>query len=700
MSLSDILGAAVSGLAASQAALRTVSNNIANVGTPGYAREIATLSPGVTAGAVTGVITGEPQRVADQFLETNAYRRASDVGQADVESGYQGQLQGLLGAPGAASGLPALLDAIGTSAIAISASPASAQTARAFVGSVEDTLTSVQQLSSGVDGLQANADTEVKASVGSINALLTRIHDLNDTVAQQTGLGKSAAGALDQRQTALDTLSGLIKVTVRNQPDGRVSIDTASGATLLDKQLRQLSYTTGSVGVAQANYPAIDIRFATADGSPGALTGTQLDPPSTGGKLGGLLNLRDSLLPSFSTKLGVLYGGIARTLNAASNSSTSVPVPGQLSGRSTGLTGSDRFGFTGAATFSVVGSSGTLVANTTVDFASLGPTATVDDAVAAINAQLGGAGTASFAAGKLVLTASGAGNGIAVTQDAAQPSDRAGSGFSQFFGLNDLVQSASSALVPSGLGAADPSGLGLGESVNIVLRDAGGRTLASHALTGSVGPTIGDLVSELNGSSLGGFGTFALDSAGRVGFTASTGAAGSTASVTSDSTDRFGTGRSLSSLLGLAGADSGLATAHVRADIHANAALLPMAKVETGVTVGAQAVGANDLRGALDYNDQFTRAVDVGSGEAAAPLVMAQTLIGDAGASSAQATALLTDATARRDDAISRRDSFSGVNIDEELSQMIVLQNSYSASARVISTASAMFDTLLAMVTP
>lgn len=678
--------------------MRTVSNNIANVGTPGYARETTNLSPGVTAGRVTGVITGEPQRVADQFLEANAYRRASDVGRADVESNYQDQLQALLGAPGAESGLPARLDAINTSAIAMSSSPASAQTAGAFVGNVEDAISSMQQLHSDVDGLQANVDTELKAGVDTVNGLLTRIRDLNDTVAQQTALGNSPAGALDQRLTALDTLSGMVKVTIRNQPDGRVSIDTASGAVLLDRQARQLAYPTGTTGVAQPSYPPIDIRFANADGSPGALTGTQLDPASTGGTLGGLLDLRDNVLPAFSAKLGVLFSGVAQTLNAASNAGTSVPVPGKLTGGITGLTGADRLGFTGSASFSVVGAGGALIANTAIDFTALGAGATLNDAVSAINAGLAGAATASFTGGRLVLTANGAGNGIAVTQGAANPSDRGGSGFSQYFGLNNVIQSSGSALVPSGLAASDPSGFGVGQSADIVLRDASGRTLASHALTGSVGPAIGDLVTELNASPIGGFGSFALDTKGRLAFTASNSVTGAALTVSSDSTDRFGTGRSFSSLAGLSGADSGLATAQVRPDIQANAALLPLAKIETGVAVGAQAVGANDLRGALGYSNKLAAAVDFGKDGTVTTAAIAQSLIGNAGANSARATTALTDATARRDDAVNRRDTYSGVNIDEELSQMVILQNSYSASARVISTASAMYDTLLAMI--
>ena len=51
MSLNEILHTATSGLAASQAGMRSVSNNIANVGVSGYARERTSISTAVTAAA-------------------------------------------------------------------------------------------------------------------------------------------------------------------------------------------------------------------------------------------------------------------------------------------------------------------------------------------------------------------------------------------------------------------------------------------------------------------------------------------------------------------------------------------------------------------------------------------------------------------------------------------------------------------------
>ena len=698
MSLSEILGSAVSGLVASQAGLRTVSNNIANVGTPGYARERIALAAGVTAGRVTGVITGEPQRIADRFLEANAYRRASDVGHSEISANYQDRLQALLGAPGSEAGLPARLNAIAAGAVAMSASQASAQTRAAFAGDVEDAVNSMQQLDIDVGGLRADADAEVTTDVETVNALLTRIHDLNDTVARQTGLGQNATGAFGQRLSALDELSGLLKVSIRDQPDGRVSIDTAAGGVLLDKRLRLLSYPTGGTGTAQPVYPRIDIRFANPDGSPGASTGEQLDSAVVGGRIGALLDLRDHVLPVFSEKLGTLFAGIAEAINAASNTGSAVPAPQQLAGRPTGLVGSDRLGFSGAAVFAVVGADGTLLARTSLDLAALGPAATVDDAVAAINTGLGGTATASFAGGKLVLTATAPGTGVATAQVPGNPSDRGGSGFAQFFGLNDLVESPDSLLVPPGFTAADPHGFAAGQTAELVLRDSNGRLLGSHTLTGSAGASFGDLVTELNSGNLGSFGSFAIDSRGRFAFTANTAVVGPALAFSADLTDRFGTGRSFSSLSGLTGLASGLANAQVRPRILADPTLLPLARLETGVAIGSKALGAGDLRGALDFGNQLARAIDLGKDGTITTGALALSLIGQAGSASSRATDALADAAQRRDDAVNRRDNFSGVNIDEELAQMVVLQNSYSAAARVISTASEMYDTLIAMI--
>jgi flagellar hook-associated protein 1 FlgK len=698
MALNDILGSAVSGLAAAQAGLRSVSNNIANVGVAGYARERVSVSTGVVGGQINGVVVGEPTRVADRFLEATVYRRAGDFGRADVAATYLDRLQSLLGEPGAASGLPARLDAISASAVAMTGSQSSAQTAAAFTADVQDAVASMQQLGRDVDGLKGDVESEVGYSVEKINGLLQRIHDLNGTVSQAKGLGRNVGGAADQRMIALEELSGLVAVTVREQPDGRVSIESAAGAVLLDRRLRQLSYPIAGQGTAQPIYPAIEVRFAEPDGTMGASTGDKLDSAAAGGKLGGLLDLRDRALPEFSEKLGTLFGGLAEALNSVSNAGSAVPPPAVLEGRQSALGGSDRLGFTGAATFAVTKADGTLVAKTRIDFDALGPGASVDQMVSAINAGLGGAATASFTDGKLRIAAAASGNGVAVAQDEARPSARAGVGVAQYFGLNDLVRSESSSLVPSGFATGDPHGFAAGETTQFVLRDTSGRTLANFTLTPAAGGSFGDLVGDLNAGELGSYGDFSLDDRGRVRFDPAASLSGARLSIPSDSTNRLGSGRSFSQLMGLSGASSGLAGGEVRADMLANSARLPLARFQESAAVGAKALGAGDTRGATAFVERLGQTVDLGDAGTVTVERFSGLLLGKAGLEASQARGRLTDAAARRDDAVTRRDSFAGVNIDEELAQMVVLQNSYSAAARVISTASEMYDTLLNMV--
>ncbi len=702
MSLNDIMGSATSGLAAAQAALKTVSTNISNVGTPGYARERVTLSTAVVQGRVAGVTVGEPARVADRFLEDVVYARAGDAGRAEVEATYLDRLQALLGQPGSEGGIPARIDAITAAAAGMTALPNSPQTVGTFISAVQDTISSLQQLSGDTAQIKADVEAEIGYGVDRINSLLARIHDLNGTVQQLEGLGRSAAGAADQRMQAVEELSGLIAVTVRHQPDGRLTIDSADGVVLLDRKLRQLDYAAPGGGVAQEDYPPILVRFADDKGNPGALTGEQLSGAASGGTIGGLINLRDNVLPGFSDRIGLLFGGLAETVNSASNSATAMPPPPSLTGRPTGLLATDRLGFTGQAQFAVTDKQGTLIVSTTVDFDALGPAATVNDAILAINAGLGGAATASIdATGTLTIAAASSLNGVSIGQGVpppALPSDRAGTGFSQFFGLNDVIISADSALTPTGFIAADPHGFATGETTELLLRDADGRELARATLSPLTGGTMGQLVADLNASPIGQLGSFTLDAKGRFVFAPQASLAGATISIPSDSTNRLGTGRTFTALSGLTGGWSALESGEVRRELIGNPSRLPLATLQPGIAVGQRALGAGDISGALGMSNALGALRDFAGHGTATIERYTSDLMGGIGSAASLAEGRFTDANARKADAVNRRDSFSGVNLDEELSQMVVLQNSYSAAARVLTTASQMYDTLIEMV--
>lgn len=697
MSLNDILGTARSGLAASQAAMRVVSNNITNAGTAGYARETLAVSTGVAGGRVNGVLVGEVSRVADKFLENTVYNRASGAGWGQAAASYLSQLQSLMGAVGSESGLSARLNSLSASATKMTSLPTAPQTIAQFTGDIHDAITLLGQLDSEAGSLQGNVAGEISGSVDRSNALLSRIHDLNNGIAQRTASGQSLSGLENERASALEELGGIMKISVREQADGRVTIDSGSGQVLLDRRLRVLHYPAGA-GAQQPLYPSIDIRFANPDGTIGAATGERIESSSIGGKMGALINLRDNIIPGFSGQLGTVFAALAETLNAASNGNTTVPAPNTLSGRSSGLVDSDRLGFTGATSFAVLARDGTLIAKTNVDFDALGPTATVDDAIDVINAGLAPHASASLVDGKLSISAADPSNGVALGDDPANPSQRAGVGFSQFFGLNDVVRSEGAPLVPTGFNASDPMGFTAGETTQFVLRDTAGRMLATHMFTATGTETYGDMITQLNTSPVGAHGSFAIDDRGRVQFSPNSANLGAKISIPVDSTDRHGTGLSFSEMSGLNPRASGLANAGIRPEIANDPTLLPLAKLQLGAAIGEKAIGGGDIRGATDYVDRLIAAVDMGGAGKNTFVTFSNQLIADVASQTRSAEASFDAAAARYNDAVSRRDNFAGVNVDDELANMVVLQNSYSAAARVMTTASDMYDTLLAML--
>src|ERR1700735_5575888 len=72
VSLNGITSSALSGLQTAQTALGVVSNNVTNLNTAGYVREVVNQSPLSADGQVMGVQIADIQRVASQFLQQEA----------------------------------------------------------------------------------------------------------------------------------------------------------------------------------------------------------------------------------------------------------------------------------------------------------------------------------------------------------------------------------------------------------------------------------------------------------------------------------------------------------------------------------------------------------------------------------------------------------------------------------------------------
>ena len=140
----------------------------------------------------------------------------------------------------------------------------------------------------------------------------------------------------------------------------------------------------------------------------------------------------------------------------------------------------------------------------------------------------------------------------------------------------------------------------------------------------------------------------------------------------------------------------------LRSDILANAELIArtelsaaggLAPGDDGVTVGDASV-ANDLAAALNADISFNAA----GGFSSTTTTLARyatSIVAVQSALSANATDQLEFNSSFMTTLEARASSVSGVNVDEELANLVILEQSFNASARVLTTVTEMFDELL-----
>jgi flagellar hook-associated protein 1 FlgK len=336
--------------------------------------------------------------------------------------------------------------------------------------------------------------------------------------------------------------------------------------------------------------------------------------------------------------------------------------------------------------------------------ASVGIGATVGSFAAALNTALGANGSASFTGGQLSISAHGS-NRIVVQDNAGSPSSRGGTAFSQFFGLNDVFQSAAPSTLATGLSSTDASGLAAGSEMDLSLKGPDGDIVKQVAVTISAGMTIGNVVSALN-TAMGGAVTFTLGANGAITTTNGALYPNYQLNVTQDTTARGATGVSFSQLFGI-GANNFANQANNFAvtPVIANAPQrIGMAKpgITGGTVAGNNVVEGGDNSGAI----ALLNVINNNRSFAAAGNLSAQTSsLSDYAAAFYQGVSdqsnLVTQNQTTQDDRLqeaqSRQSSSSGVNLDEELTNLTTYQQAYSASARLLTVVDQLYQTLLAI---
>lgn len=700
MSLTIAMKTATSGLVAAQTAMRTVSDNIANVNTPGYVRKTIDQQQLVVDGMGMGVEVSGVKRVTDQYLQLATLSASSDSKRWEAVSQYLDNAQSLFGDPSSDNFFFTRLDDIWAGFAAAANDPSSSLLRGQAVSNVEDFLNEAGRINGQLSELGRTVDSQITADVSRINDLLKQIDDLNSDVSRAKLVNADASGAENIQSGLIDELATLMNVQVEQKQNGGVTIRSTEGTMLAG----------GGNGAATITYNRTDAtKGYVAVQSPGSNASTAKPIEINGGQLRGLMDLRDDKLPGLADQLGEFVARTTEQINRAHNAASAVPAPASLTGRNTGLDDPTVFnGFTGKSTIAIVDSTGAVTRRVDIDFDAgqmtvdgvAGPVFTPGSFMTDLNASLSGAGTATFTNGVLQINADS--GGVAIDEGTSQ---KAGRGFSQFFGLNDMIRSTGMVSYETGLSASDPHGFTPGDIITFRLAQGDGKPLRDVTVTVPAAPAMSDLLTALNSSAsgVGLYGQFTLDAKGTLSF-AGTAPSNATLSVVTDETKRGVNGPSISVLFGIGTVERSRRANNFFVDkaLSGDPTKLALAKLDLSVTSGpalrpGDGSGALGLAAAGDQTTAFSAAGTLGAVNMTLTRYASE-FGGSIGRDAAAADTRASAADAVMTEATQRRQAVEGVNLDEELVRLTTYQQAFSASARMIQAAKEMIDTLVNII--
>lgn len=442
MSLDIARSIAFSGLSATSVQISVTSSNISNADTTGYTRKAANQSSSITNGVGTGVTVTGITSTVDKLLLKSLISATSDLGAADTTNTYLTSLEKLYGSTSSTddsstgTSLANSIASLESALSSLASTPSSASLQSNVLSALDDVASQLRETSSGIQKLRSDADKEIASSIGDVNTDLQQIADLNAQIKQTAAAGQSTADLEDQRNTALQDLASKMNISYFAASNGDLQIYTTSGQTLVDSSAHTISYT------AAANVPA-STTYTAGSSSSGfsaiTVNGVDITSQITGGDIGSLITLRDKTLPAAQLQLDQLAQQLASVMNSVSNSASSVPAPTSLTG-TTAVTSSTALSATGTVRLAVTDRSGNLVSYGDLELSSY---STVGDLVTAING-ISGLSASVDSDGHLSVTATGASNGVAINEMTSAVGS-AREGFSEYFGLNDLVTGTSAA---------------------------------------------------------------------------------------------------------------------------------------------------------------------------------------------------------------------------------------------------------------
>ncbi len=307
--MSGLLSIGSSAIDAAYVALQTTGNNIANVNTPGYSRQIATFATQVETGVGamymgSGVdVTGVTRMYSDLLgQQTNAAQ--AQAGQADTAAQLLGQINSMFADP--TTGLSTAMDNFFSQVQAVSANPGSAATRQSMLSAAQQMAGQFNGMYAQLQQLGQSTTQQIAQQITTANTTIADIANLNSQIAAAQAAGGMPNSLLDQRNQDILTLNKAVGVTTTAQ-GGAINVYLANGQPLV----------VGAKAYPLAQGPDPNNPQNTIVGTTSGSTIIPLEAGNTGGgAIGALLQFQNQTIPSVENQIGQLAVVMSAQMNA------------------------------------------------------------------------------------------------------------------------------------------------------------------------------------------------------------------------------------------------------------------------------------------------------------------------------------------------------------------------------------------------
>lgn len=299
-------------LATQQLGIEVAGNNLANVNTPGYARQRVQIQTGVTVPSTLGPQgTGADgvgiKQLRDVVLDRQILSDASIEGQLKAHQEGLQYIQASLGqqvdstSTDAQHGIAEEMTSLFTAFQSVSSNPTDLAERQVLILKAQNLATQFNQVAARLDNVETGLNDAINVDVKEANLLLSDIAKLNAEILKAEKSGGGQANDLrDQRQQRLESLAQVAKFALSENSDGAMDV-FIGGQTLVSGAVLADTLQTYDSGGGK-------LLIRTANGQANLTVG--------GGSLQGSIDSRDNAVGTVRSEIDALAGALIDRVNA------------------------------------------------------------------------------------------------------------------------------------------------------------------------------------------------------------------------------------------------------------------------------------------------------------------------------------------------------------------------------------------------